>query len=435
MERAAFRGAVGINDFWPFGGPQADTAANGQIRFRPAPNTFLFAEAPFSQHVNPRVQAMLIDAGFDHIRVQYHPGPWMQAIAQNDRGFLEYMFGHLDDCVNSLVNAGLGVNLSAIPTGYANLYSINTILGGLGNADYELYKRHLVAFADRYRKYDPRTLMIELINEPPGNGTQTVRASPNWDPQYTGDWQTQYQPDLYKFMRHLMPEHTLGLTSDGWSNWETLCQMDTTLYRQDKNIIWGFHPIFPVPAAQQGFIYNQYQYIERLHYPPGAGGQTRDSAIATMTARVNADPSLNAQQKAGTIAGLTGDLHYYFDTPQDYAWVKECHRRVAVWADTNNISRANVMSGEYGMVRDNTGFPGNVLGSARGYLGGTRLDRIHLYRDCKRASFEYGFRHAPDHLDTNDYGITTGQNNQIGVFDPLILDALSPKRLILGYGL
>lgn len=426
---AKFKGKCGIVDFWPFAGPQVDDEGDGLV-FRAKPNTFLFAQSPMELvHITPAVRTQLTTAGYDFVRIQYHPGVFMQGIAQNDPDYLAYLFGLYDNAIHSLVDNGIGVVLSAIPTGFANIYTPADILGGIDSADWALYKQHLTLIGTRYANIDPTLLAIEAYNEPPGNGTTTVRPNPpggpNWSPQYTGDWATQYQPEAYALLRSVMPHTTIILTSDGWSNWETLTQIDPTQYLHDDNLMWTFHPLFPVPACEQGYPYNQYQYIQGLNYPPAIHGQTSASEIAKMTAIVNAT-NLSAPDKASTIAGLANDLEFYFNTPQDYNWILGCFVAVRDWARSFGIPPGNCFAGEYGMVRDNTGFPGNILGQSAGYMGGTRLDRIHLYADCSRAAQAVGMPYSPDHLDTLDFGFTTAQNNSIGPFDPLIQKAVNP---------
>jgi len=249
---------------------------------------------------------------------------------------------------------------------------------------------------------------------------------------YSGDWAKDYQPDLYALVRNEMPDHSIICTSDGWSNWQTLTQLDPGPLAADHNIIWTYHPLFPTPVSLEGYVYNQYFYIQRLHYPPGAGGQTLEQSINSMEALVDAYPDVaTGGNPEGTKAGLNYDLHNYYNIPQDYSWIKARCLDVTAWARSYGIPPGNVYAGEWGATRDNTGFPGILLGTARGSNACTRLDRIHHALDMTRAMLLAGHRRAVDHLDTLNYGITMAQNNQIGPFDPRILYACAPKRIRL----
>lgn len=422
---AQFRGAAGINAFWPLGGPQV-ILEGGLPRPRPQPQTFLMADGPPGRHFRPEVIQWVKDAGFDHIRVQYEPMTIMWAIENDDPEFLEWLLDYFDHCVEEIIHGGLGVVLSGILAGYADVMLLETVFAGMSAPRYLIYKEHLVALARKFKKYDPRRFCIELLNEPPGNGSTVVRPEPNWDVMYTGNWATDYQPDLYALMREEMPNHTIICTSDGWSNWQTLTQLEpSTEMAEDHNIIWTYHPLFPTPVSLSGYVYNQYFYIQRLHYPPGNNGQLLSEAIAHMEALVDARPEVaTGGNPTATKAGLNYDLHQYFENPQDINWIRYRVNACTAWARSKGIPPGNVYASEWGATRDSTGFPGNILGTPLGSKANTRLDRIYLHRDMAQAFYEAGQRHAVDHLDTLNYGITLEQNNKIGPFDPLLIREL-----------
>lgn len=434
MSLARFKGIAGINAFWPLGGPQVihDGVA---LRPRPAPGTFLFADGPPSHHFREEVLTRVIDAGFDHIRVQYEPMTLMWAIEHNDTAFLEWLLDYYQECVDLIIDSGLHVVLSGILAGYANIMLLETVFAGTNAPRYQVYRNHLLALCNRFSSYAPERFCIELLNEPPGNGSTVARPEPNWSVMYTGNWSTDYQPDLYNLMRTALPEHTIICTSDGWSNWQTLTQLQPNpTMKADHNILWTYHPLFPTPVSLAGYVYNQYFYIQRLRYPPGAGGQTLSQAIEAMEKLVDEYPTVaTGGDPVATKAGLIYDLTQYFQNPQDINWIKYRVNACTQWARDNDIPPGNIYAGEWGATRDNTGFPGNVLGTPRGSKGCTRIDRIHLHRDMCQAFWEAGQRHAVDHLDTLNYGITYAENNQIGEFDPLIIKAmrLDRKRVFL----
>lgn len=418
MTLAAFEGRAGINAFWPLGGPQV-ILQGGLPRPRPEPQTFLMADGPPGRHFRPEVIDWIKEARFDHVRVQYEPLTLMWAIENDDAGLLDWLLDYFEFTVRTITDQGLGVVLSGILAGYADVMPLDTVFAGLDAPRYHVYKDHLTALANRLKYIPPRKFCIELLNEPPGNGSTVVRPEPNWDPMYTGNWETDYQPDLYALMRGLMPDHTQVLTSDGWSNWQTLTQLDPPPEMAgDHNILWTYHPLFPTPVSLSGYVYNQYYYIQRLHYPPGANNQTLAQAVAHMKHLLETQPDVFP---GATEAGLTYDLEQYFNNPQDIDWIRFRVNACTDWARSYGIPPGNVYAGEWGATRDSTGFPGNILGTAAGSIANTRLDRVHLHRDMCHAFYEAGQRHAVDHLDTLNYGITLAENNKIGPFDPLII--------------
>ena len=429
QQLASWKPIKGICAFWPLGGPQVIQQA-GKNRPRPAPDTFLFTDGPPANHFRPQVIAWLKEAGFDHVRIQYEPMTIMWAIENNDAPFLEWLLDYFEDTCTRILAGGLGVCLSGILANYAEVMVFDTVFAGMNAPRYQVYKEHLRQLCRRFKDTDPGQFCIELLNEPVANGSTVVRDSPNWHIGYTGNWATDYQPDLYALYREELPRHTAILTSDGWSNWETLTQLvPTETMLADNNIIWTYHPLFPTPVSLAGYVYNQYFYTQRLRYPPGAGGQTLAEAIAHMEALVDEFPHVaTGGNPEGIKAGLRGDLQRYFQDPQGYDWILERVMATTNWARSFDIPAGNVYAGEWGATRDSTGFPGNILGSAVGSKACMRIDRIHLHRDMCRAFRAAGQRHAVDHLDTLNYGITLAQNNKIGPFDKLITGAMELDR-------
>ena len=443
---ATWRCSSGINAFWPLAGMQVVHDGGGNPVIRPAPNTYLFgdgpgnyatlAEVPDTWHFRSTVLQQVRAAGFDHIRLQYEPTPIIWALMHDDTELLDFVLSQFDISVNAIMGAGLGCVLSGILTGYADLMLPRQALAGLASEGYDFYKQHLLLLGERYADRDPTLFALELLNEPPGNGSTTVRPPGyfNWGVLYTGDWQTDYQPDLYAALRAVMPDHTMLLTCDGWSNWEILKSYDPSPYASDTNIIWQYHPLEPTPASLSGYIYNQYFYVQRLAYPPGANrldasAGTLAGSIAAMEALVDKYPNVaTGGNPAATKAGLEFDLGSYYGSPENFVWIKARIDALTEWARENGTAPGNLYAGEHGATRDSTGFPGNLLGLAFGSKALTRLDRIHLYRDMSRAILVNGHRRAPDHLDTLNYGITYGQNLTIGAFDRLIIHALAPRR-------
>ena len=426
---AAWRPIKGICAFWPLGGPQV-IVQNGKNRPRPAPDTYLFADGPPRHHFRPEVLAATRAAGFDHIRVQYEPMVIMWAIENGDQALLDYALDYTEDVCRTIMRGGLGVCLSGILANYADVMTFPSVFAGLEAPRYQVYKEHLRQLCRRFADTDPNVFCIELLNEPVANGSTVVREKPNWFIGYTGDWAADYQPDLFALYREELPRHTAILTSDGWSNWETLTQLvPTEAMLADQNIIWTYHPLFPTPASLAGYVYNEYFNIQHLAYPPGSGGQTLPQAIAAMEATVDAFPDVAANANPEAVkAQLRGDLERYFNDPQGFEWILERVMATTEWARSFGIPAGNVYAGEWGATRDNTGFPGNILGTPLGSKGLRRIDRIHLHRDMCRAFRVAGQRHAVDHLDTLNYGITLAQNNKIGPFDPLIVDAMEMDR-------
>jgi len=416
----AFQGKSGINVFWPWGGPIVANSGDPNTRYAPADVVFgPLANGPWDDHVTRSVYDQCVAVGIDHFRIQCNPGPWMQAIRENDRAYMEALFARFDATIEHTLEAGLGVVVDPYLTGYVR-DAPATVLTAFDRRDgrrtpgFLAYRAALAAFAERYQKYDPALVAFELFNEPP-------------DPeQFSGDWPNVLQPELYRTVRAIAPRHTIVCTGARWSSIPELCALDPSSY--DRNVLWTIHPLIPAPASQQGYPYSQYKYVVGIHYPPRP--EDKSGAIDDMHRRVSADETLGPHRKAALRDSLTGDLNAYFDTPQGLAWINAQFDLASNWCRRHAIPPASIYVGEYGVTRSNQGFPGTRMA---GYQGGAREDRARYLRDLRSAIGVHGFRCAPDHLDTLDYGLTQAADARIGPWDPLLLSAISPHDVRLTF--
>jgi hypothetical protein len=414
----AFQGKSGINVFWPWGGPIVADPANPNTRYASFDTVFgQLANGPWDRHVTRAAYDQCRDAGIDHFRIQCNPGPWMQAIRENDQAYLSALFEQFDATIEHTLEAGLGVVFDPFLTGYvrdapATVLTAADPRTGRHSPAFMEYQAALAAFVERYASQDPALVAFELFNEPPDPAT------------YTGDWANALQPTLYRTVRALAPRHTIVCTGAHWSSIQELCRLSPAGY--DQNVLWTIHPLIPAPASQQGYTDSQYKYVVGLHYPPRPGDKA--AAMEDMRRRVNADRSLDARRREALIAGLTGDLNAYFDTPQGMAWISGQFDLVSDWCNEHRIAPASIYVGEYGVTRSNNGFAGTRMS---GYQGGAQADRVRYLQDLRAAIGRHGFRCAPDHLDTLDYGLTQGADAQIGPWDPQLLAAISPHDVRL----
>jgi hypothetical protein len=409
-----FRCRTGINVFWPWGGPLIEDPKVPNPRYAPVDVVFgTLANGPWEKHVTDDVYIQCRRAGIDHFRVLCNPGPWMQAFRESDKLYWDSLFDQFDSTVEKSLRHGIGVVVAPYLTGFGRDDPVSIL--GIRNeqadqppAAYYEYTAVIQEFAARYGRYDNAMVAFELFNEPPDKS------------QYKRDWESDVQPELYGLVREVAPTHTIVCTSADWSSISQLLKIDPSGY--DKNVIWAIHPLIPAPASQQGCVKNQYRYVVALRYPPKPDQRRR--AIMDMRSRVEADPELNPIEKQEIGDGLERDLTAYFDIPQDAAWLHSQFDQVTKWCSTFRIAPDSVYVGEYGMTRSNSGLPSAGI---PGYQGATREDRARYMADLRLAVDARGFRSAPDHLDTQDYGLTLGRDAEIGPWDPLLLKAIASR--------
>lgn len=268
-----------------------------------------------------------------------------------------------------------------------------------GSAQFTLYLDVLGRFAQRYRTRAQNRLALSLFNEPPAPDS------------FAGDWATM-QAQMYATARRWMSAHTLILTSANYAHIDDMVAMDPSGF--DTNTLFDIHPYIPALAAIQGYLPSSYnRYVFGLNYPPGAEGQTKSSVIAAMTAQVNADPNLDAQQKLDTIAAQTIEIGYYFDVPLDRDWINFELMKIDTWCQTHGIPRSRVICAEYGATRDNDEFTGMPYES-----------RLRYYADVAGLIKHHGFRRTVFSADAKDYGITLAEGSTIGELDPAFMNAI-----------
>lgn len=384
-------GRVGINVFWPMGGPvrTGETYPN---------DPYSIAESgAWATHVTSGIMARDQAAGIDHYRIQVSPAPFMQAIESGNASQLAGYHAALDEVVDDCISAGLAVMYS--PFLSAPNIEPTAILQGTGDAVYLRYRTWLAQVAQRYAHHGD-LFAIGTMNEPPAPAS------------FPADWAA-VQVDLYQAVRAVAPAMAVALTSANYSSLHLLSGSDwdgsfnaangLDIAPFDDNTLYEYHPFIPAILCLQGATYtSNYKYVSGMTYPPRAAQQA--GVIASMTTAVNADGGLDAGQKAAMIAALTAEIGYFYSIPQDQAWLRSLLTNPVRWADAKGLPASRLYAGECGLVRI-----ANTDESAARYM-------IDLAFEVART----GHRIAWDHLDTWDYGLTDGDGTAIGDYRPVL---------------
>lgn len=383
-----FRGKKGISIMWPFMGPLIDMEPSPHYADLPFTNP-----VPWSEHVTPQVLADMAAAGFDHINLPVVPGPWMEALDQEnaDEARIAALFAMLDVAVGDILAAGLKVCIKLHATDFV-LYAPADILDGTDGPTWTLYKEAARRFAVRYRGTNPAKVALSLFNEPPG----TVE-----------DW-PEYLADLYAVVRAEMPNHTLCLSGDNYAGMDALVALDPSEY--DERVLWVVHPYMPPIFAGQGATWSFYnKHTFGLSWPPNP--DEKAAAIAAMEAQVDADDSLDAGQKTAKKAQDEEQLDFFFDAPLDAGWLdwefNQKEGNLNAWCVTHGIPRSRIYMEEYGCTRTNNDFTATTL-----------ENRIAYLTDIRDVMETYGYRTALFALDAIDYGVTDGEGQTIGDLIP-----------------
>jgi endoglucanase len=395
-QSVTFRGVSGINIMWPFMGPTVVDPSDPNTAY--SANPFLNPSS-WSNHVSSAALAALVARGFDFVRICVAPGPWIDAVADSTRTTM--LFGVLDVAVQSCLKAGLAVNIDMHDTYYVKNTPRQLLASG---ASGELFRKRVTvthSFAQHYATYDPTLVALELFNEPIDPGS------------INGDW-LEYLNALYAAARIAMPNHTLLLTMENWSDVGHLMRADPASY--DANTLWVIHPYSPAIFTFQGYDggTNFGKYVSRLDWPPVQS--QRPDVIARMIAAVSADGSLTDAQKEAQIQSTRATIGWYYSLPENKARLGVDLDPVMNWCRATGISPHRIIANEYGVTRDNRAF--------RGAPTASRVAWLNAMAELLNAR---GFRKAVFALDAIDFGITDGGDNTIGTILPALTGLGRPQ--------
>ncbi len=269
-------------------------------------------------------------AGNDHVRLNFQPGPFLEAIKNGNTSRLNQLFAFITTAIDDCLAAGLNVFLTPHTNTENPLWTPTIILASLGAAEYGYYKTLLIECANRYKSYSSGVLSLSLFNEPPS----TVSAA---------TWQT-FAHDLYDAVRAVMPSHTLMVTgaNDGSLNG----MLALSMAHFDANTRPTFHFYEPAEFTFQNQSFTAWKYITTgLPWPVPA--TTLATHLSTAKANIDADGTLTAPQKT------TIKAQYDFYIPEEYGWysrVKIIARfaDAARWAVAQGIDPARIYLGEFG---------------------------------------------------------------------------------------
>lgn len=365
---------------WPFLGPLVVNPEDPDTEYQENPFT---NPSSFADHAGPHLQK-LVDAGYDHVRLPVAPGPWLDAVRDGDEERIEYLFTLFDEAVDLCLSAGLRVMIDMHDSYYVRNMPPELLASGIGSARWQRRIEVTRRFAARYRSRSKARLCLELFNEPLAAGS------------ISGNWRD-YLWSLYQAARAAMPNHTILVTAENWSDIDSLVNTDPTPY--GKNVLWVIHPYIPTLFGHQGYRNGYNNWVSGLAWPPNPADKA--SAIAAMEAAIDADQSVS--DKAAQKAFTESQLDYYFDAPLGEEWIAGELDKIDAWLTTHDLTAGHIVANEYGVTRDNASYDGAPAESRAPYIA-----MMNGLLDAK------GFRKTIFALDAPDYGITDGEGSDIG---------------------
>lgn len=277
------------------------------------------------------------DAGLDTIRLPIEPAYLLHnADDATRRGVI---LAGIKSAIDRLLAHDFNVilDLHTIPRSEPGVAGIDQIMQN--PAVFDRYKSLVEAIAAGLWHYPADRVALEIINEP------TLSCD---NPGEQAVWAARAKR-LFAVARKASPERTLIISGACWGSADGLSKMDPAAF--DANVIWTFHSYEPFAITHQGanWIGDLTRHYRDLPYPPYQNGPSASEAIlARNEARVRNATSGIAEQDS---LGLLRDTMRGFNNAEALdAKLREPFETAARWADANDVARAQIFIGEFGMI-------------------------------------------------------------------------------------
>ncbi len=357
---ATFEGRRGISlDIWDTW-PQESTWSDEKV---------LLPFPEWKRYIGSDELRALKDSGLDFVRIPIDPAPFLSgaSVALQDQ-----LYEQAASAVDLALDADLGVlvDIHAIPAGERSI-GTGEILSD--PAKFDAYLKFLRRIATSIKDNDPKRVALELFNEP------TIDC----DTDGTNNW-PEMMKQAFAAARSSATKLTLVLSGACWGGAEGLAKINAGDF-PDDNLIWSFHTYDPFILTHQGatwagdFMPQVYGLPFPLHE---ASKQQLEEALDTIRERIRKDAPKDRRDghlayfdeeiaKIATKDGLDSEMDRAFQIASD-------------WAKKNSVNPADIILGEFGMIRQEYDNPYEM----------PQKDRLAYYKAQVDRAEKHGFRWA-----------------------------------------
>jgi endoglucanase len=289
----------------------------------------------WQREVTPRMLELLVEQGFDFVRMPVDPGP-MLAYGPGPRQ--DRLIAGVHAATEMAAGLKVVVDLHPQPRG-DETGGIEDILGDLW-PDYVVLVGHIAADLGRL---PADRIAFETLNEPSFDCEGVYAGAP---PRWPG-----MQAELHSAVRAAAPDLTMVLTGACWSQANALATLDPALIGDD-NVLWTFHSYEPFAFSHQGAAWSSApeKYLWNLPYPPSL--LTPETAARIQS---EAEARMAAAEGQADAAAIAEKIRAYAETPDDLVTAEIL--RAAEWADQHGIPRDRLFFGEFGALHTVEGLP------------------------------------------------------------------------------
>jgi len=289
------------------------------------------------QHLDASNLAALKAAGFDFVRMPVDPSPFLSAKTVDLR---DDLFASVLESARMVNAAGLKVivDLHALPAGGNRSIGTWQILEQ--QATFDAYVELVRRMARTLAMEDADRLALELMNEP----TQGCAGAEG------ADWNDKLGR-LFAAARSSATRLTLILSGACGGGADGLDALDASAY-PDANLLWSFHSYAPFLLTHQGATWagDFIPYVTGLPFPPYSVPRAElDAALDRIRDRIRAEAPWLRQ--SGLLSYLDEQVALVDTQEKLDAVMDEPFQRVNAWAKRNGVDPANIILGEFGMIR------------------------------------------------------------------------------------
>ncbi len=357
---ATFEGRRGISlDIWDTW-PQESTWGDEKV---------LLPFPEWKRYIGTDELRALKDSGVDFVRLPIDPAPFLSDVSV---ALQDQLYEQAAAAVDFAFDADLAVlvDIHTIPAGERSI-GTDEILAD--PAKFDAYLKFLRRIATSIKDKDPKRVALELFNEP------TIDCESDG----TNNW-----PDMMKqafaAARSSATKLTLVLSGACWGGAEGLAKINAADF-PDDNLIWSFHSYDPFILTHQGATWagDFMPHVYGLPFPLHEASKPQlEEALDTIRERIRKDAPKDRRAghldyldeeiaKIATKDGLDSEMDRSFDI-------------AAGWAKTNSVNPADIILGEFGMIRQEYDNPYEM----------PQKDRLAYYKAQVGRAEKHGFRWA-----------------------------------------
>jgi len=200
-------------------------------------------------------------AGIDHVRIPLQVAVFLTVMPEQRR----VLYDDLKHLIAQLQSQNLSVIVDLHPTESDRAYTPSKLLDALDGPNFTTYTRLVEEIATLLEPIRPRTVALELMNEP----QRECRKSSGTD------W-LDFQRELYRRVRAISRDLPLFVTGGCFSNVEGAILINPDDYR-DRNVYYSVHFYQPFQFTHQAALFrlDYLRGLVGLAYPASAGSAER----------------------------------------------------------------------------------------------------------------------------------------------------------------